>query len=274
MRPRATNSTQAISHESYLERSKRPLETLIFLLPFILFYEYELTRALAIDGAIVTNAAHLGLLRFLSTFGWGEMALSLPAVLLALCLLVAHALLRTDWKVDLSVVLRMWGESAALAVPVLLLAAGVNWWLAPMESGSLPAAASVDDWRALSMPARIAVSIGAGLYEELVFRMMLILALHALLKDLLVVPDRLAKAVCVVASACLFAIYHPMGESSVGDPQEFARLARFLFLLLAGAYWALLFLGRGLGIVAGSHMLYDVAASILSVQESTAEIGS
>ncbi len=246
-------------HEGYLERSKRPLETLVFLLPFIVFYEYELTRALAIDGGVLTNAAHLGLLRFLSTFGWGEMALSLPAVLLVLCFLAWHALLRTNWTVDLSVVARMWGESAALAVPVLLLSTAVTHWIAPNQAAIV--AASVDDWDALSFPARIAVSVGAGLYEEMVFRMMLILALHALLKDALAVPDRLAKLVCVTASACAFALYHPLAEVGGQNPL-FA--ARFLFLLLAGAYWAGLFLGRGFGIVAGSHMLYDVAASILA----------
>ncbi|MSR41161.1 MAG: CPBP family intramembrane metalloprotease [Phycisphaerales bacterium] len=264
MKSRPEISSPATTQDGYLERSKRPLEILLFLLPFIVFYEYELTRVLRVDGGVITNAAHLGLLKFLSTFGWGEMALSLPALLLVLCLLVWHTLLWSDWKVDLSIVARMWAESAALAVPVLLLATGISACFTPAASSPAIAAASVEGWDALSLPARIAVSIGAGLYEELLFRMMLILAVHALLKDALAVSQRWATIVAVTASACMFAIYHPMDGASSGMPIESARTARFVFLLCAGFFWAILFLWRGFGIAAGSHMLYDVAVSVLA----------
>ena len=254
VKARSLASSETSKDDGYLARSKRPLEMLLFLLPFIAFYEYELTRALRVDDGVITNAAHLGLLRFLSAFGSGDLALSLPAMLLVVCLLLWHTLLRADWKVDLSIIARMWLESAALAVPVLVLSSVIG-----VYSASESAAASVEGWDALTLPAQIAVSIGAGLYEELVFRMMLILALHALLKDALAVPDRAATIVAVTASACLFAIYHPVDPAEVGN----ARMARFVFLLGAGLFWALLFLWRGFGIAAGSHMLYDVAASLL-----------
>jgi len=96
------------------------------------------------------------------------------------------------------------------------------------------------------------IAIGAGVYEELLFRLVAIAAIHALTKDLLGLPEE----VCVIASVLLsslgFALVH-----FVGNHNPFTMI-KMLFYTVAGIYFASIYLTRGFGIVVAAHALYDV----------------
>ena len=233
----------------YFADSRRPLEILFFLLPFIALYEYELARVLRSADGLVTNGAHLGILRVFAALGLGEGALSVPGILIVVILLVWHALERRPWIVDLSVVARMFGESLGLAVPLLV--------FSQIAVRALPAA-GVADFGALPLDARIAVSIGAGLYEELVFRMALLALLQGLLGDVLGMPPRAAVACAVGLGAIAFAGYHPLH-----DAQGALVAQRAVFYLGAGVYFGVVYLERGFGVVVATHALYDIATAFL-----------
>ena len=106
--------------------------------------------------------------------------------------------------------------------------------------------------RQLSLPLQLALSIGAGLYEELVFRVLLVGGLFLVLKKL-VADQRVAYAVAAVAGALVFSAVHYMG--SLGDAFELSSFTyRFVFgLALNGV-----FLLRGFAVAAWTHALYDV----------------
>lgn len=259
---RGGSSLSEVLSQGYFEASKRPLEILFFLLPFIAFYEYELARVLRSPEGLVTNEAHLALLVFFEAFDIAASALSLPGVLLVAIFLVWKVLARGPWIVDLSVVARMLLESAALAMPLLVLAQLVARTIP--ESQPL-AAAGVEDFAALPLSAQIAVAVGAGLYEELVFRMIGFGVLLFLFADLLGVPKRTAIAIVVGLSAIAFAAYHPLrGEDGA------VLLQRFVFYLLAGVYFGIVFALRGFGIVAATHALYDIATALLVARAAEA----
>lgn len=99
---------------------------------------------------------------------------------------------------------------------------------------------------------QIALSIGAGLYEELVFRVLLVGGLFWGLKRMV---DRrtVAYATAAVVGALLFSFVHYTG--AFGDP--FA-LDSFTFRFLFGLALNVLFLLRGFGVAAWTHALYDV----------------
>ncbi len=235
--------------QGYFEASRRPLEILFFLLPFIALYEYELVRVLQSPSGLVTNGAHLAILRLFDAFGLDAVALSLPGFLLVAIFLVMHVLKKGPWIVDLSVVGRMFGESAALAIPLLVFAAVIER-MAP--------AAQVEDFASLSLGARIAVSIGAGLYEELVFRMGLIALVTAICMDLLKMTTRVSLISAIAVSSLAFAIYHP--TRGLDGAVEWGR---FLFFLAGGVYFAVLYVVRGFGIAAAAHALFDIATALL-----------
>jgi membrane protease YdiL (CAAX protease family) len=105
---------------------------------------------------------------------------------------------------------------------------------------------------------RLSMALGAGVYEELVFRMAIMGGLHMLLADVAGWRGPRAWVIAMLASALLFALYHPlrMSDGSV-DAWKFA------FLMLGGCWFGTLFHWRGFGIAAGTHAAYDVAVLLL-----------
>jgi membrane protease YdiL (CAAX protease family) len=244
---------------SYGEASRRPLEILFFLLPFIAYYEYELVRALRSPDGLVTNGAHLAILRLFDAFGLDAVALSLPGFLLAGIFLVQHVLSRGPWIVDLSIVARMFAESLMLAVPLLVFAALLER-LTPLAGSleRLTPLAGIEQFSALPLGARIAVSIGAGLYEELVFRMFLIGAFTFILAELTSLRRGAAIATAVALSSIAFALYHPLA-----GPDGTVPATRIVFFLGGGLYFGLLYVQRGFGIAAATHAIFDIATALM-----------
>jgi membrane protease YdiL (CAAX protease family) len=99
----------------------------------------------------------------------------------------------------------------------------------------------------------LGIAVGAGLFEELVFRGILCLGLHHLLRLALGAHRVLAATIAVVVSATIFSAYHHWGAG--GEPWD---AVRFTFRLHAGIVLGAIFLTRGLGIAALAHAFYDV----------------
>ncbi|TVQ13905.1 MAG: CPBP family intramembrane metalloprotease [Balneolaceae bacterium] len=98
----------------------------------------------------------------------------------------------------------------------------------------------------------LALSIGAGLYEELVFRVILV---YGLIKagELFFTNRRAVVTVSVIFAALVFSAVHYTG--SMGDSFAWAS---FIFRFLFGLALNLLLVIRGFGIAACTHSLYDV----------------
>ena len=96
---------------------------------------------------------------------------------------------------------------------------------------------------------RIVLSVAAGLYEELLFRMILIAALHTVLVDIAKLNDPVGLTLAVIGSAAAFAWYHDPGSLSA---------AAMVFTAVAGVYLGVLYIVRGFGIVVIAHVAYDV----------------
>jgi len=221
---------------------------LVFLTPLIVAYEIGAWFFLMREGADSgwTISAQRMLSSVFETFG--VVGLHLPAVLLTVVLLCWHILQRAKWRASPSVLLGMTIEAIAWAIPLILLAA----LLAPRVAAAVTGSGSGDDLTSLSWPARATISIGAGLYEEMLFRMIAIAAVHFVMVDLLKRQHQTGLAVGVVVSALLFAAYHTIPSISVG-----------VFYVLAGLYFGVLYVTRGFGIVVGCHAAYDMVALVL-----------
>ena len=98
---------------------------------------------------------------------------------------------------------------------------------------------------------------GAGVYEEVLFRLLLLPLIHGLI-GLLVRCPKVRMGGAILLSSLAFSAAHyvaPHGEA-------FAWFS-FVFRGLAGAFFALLFVFRGFGIAAGAHALYDILVGIV-----------
>lgn len=209
----------------------RPLEAMVFLAPLIVFYEVvsatQPTRVIAFDL----------LQRFFELFG--PSGIWAPGLGVVVILLATHVASGQPWRVRWWRIGLMYVEALALAVPLLAL----NWTI-PLEAHAVGAQAVLP---------QIALGIGAGIYEELVFRLVFISMAIMLGTDLLHLPRFPVAVVAILLSAVVFAAHHhqPFG-------MEPFHAMRFTFRTAAGLYLALVFWYRGYGPAAGCHAAYNV----------------
>lgn len=104
----------------------------------------------------------------------------------------------------------------------------------------------------LSALQKIALSLGAGLYEELFFRVILVSGLLFIFKYF-ISTQWIAYAAAMVIAALIFSWVHYIG--AFGDP--FA-LGSFLFRFLFGLALNAIYIWRGFGMAAWTHAIYDI----------------
>jgi membrane protease YdiL (CAAX protease family) len=133
----------------------------------------------------------------------------------------------------------MWVESMVLALPLLLFQDALQAGLTgPREPGWVSDAV---------------LSVGAGVYEELIFRLGVISLGSLVVIDLLRLPRSGSMVAIVLVQAGLFASYHHLYPAS-----EPFVLLRFLFRTAAGIYLGGVFALRGFGVAAGCHAAYNL----------------
>jgi hypothetical protein len=225
----------------YLEHSVRPLYSLAFLLPFLVVYEVG-TRWVVTDPVHHTQERVIAFNLLLDFFQrLGSTSRYLPAMAVVAILMTWHIARNDSWRLEWRVLGLMALESAAFAAPLF----AVSYFLSahwPLSAG----------WGRGAV-----LSVGAGVYEELVFRLIAFTVLHLVLQDWLKIEATRAYLVMVATSAVLFAAYHYLGS-------ETFQWRSFVFRTLAGIYFGVLFLWRGLGVTAGTHTAYDLIIAALT----------
>ncbi len=249
----------SVQISSYWQFSQQPLQALFFMVPLMLLYELGLllyTRNLPRG---VWQDIYARSLLF-QMFDWfGVEGYYWPALIVVAVLLAWHVLKKDPWRIEPGTYAWMWLESLVLAVPLFVfalvmfrqpVAEGTAQRIVSLAVGHSGQAALIAAPRT-GWQAQLVFSIGAGIYEELVFRLMAIAVLHALFVDLLALPEKAGAAASVGISALAFALYHFSAQN------PFA-LDKCLFYTAAGVYFAAVYVVRGFGIVAGTHAMYDV----------------
>lgn len=95
------------------------------------------------------------------------------------------------------------------------------------------------------------ISAGAGLHEELIFRVLGMGGIGFLLSGL--TGRRRAWLAALVLSSLLFSLAHHVGPAG-----EAFTYAAFVYRTLAGVFFALVYQLRGFAVAAWTHALYDV----------------
>lgn len=240
-------STRLSSTAPYALVSTRPLHILVFLVPLMIAYELGSILYLT---QTARGADTIGARSILGSFfnAFGAASLHVPPIALAVVLLAWHILLHDPWRIRPKVLAGMSVEAALWAIPLLVLSLFV--------ARGTPGAALVGaPLPRLSWQADLSIALGAGIYEELLFRLLLITAAHFILVDLIRFPDRTGFIIASLVSAVTFAFYHNVWASDGGLDGR-----KVLFFAIAGLYFAGLFITRGFGIVVATHALYDIVA--------------
>jgi hypothetical protein len=236
------------SMRRYLELTRTHTYSLLFALPLLVLYE---AGALLITERRfgMRNAADVILRELLAVAGVRGTA-AFAAVLVAVGA-VFVVLERRRWRVPVHG--RFFGMMLAESVAYALLLGAVVGTATVLLLGDLVRlAADGTGMAALPLADGIVLSLGAGFYEELLFRVMLVGGLLALF-GWLGMRRRAAAVAAVVVGALLFSAFHYVGP--YGDP---LRLGSFTFRFLAGLALSGLYVLRGFGLTAWTHALYNV----------------
>lgn len=286
----ATSQLFNFAPESYLERTARPIYAIIFLLPLIIFYEVG-TFGINTDvlhQSQIRVVAFVWLQNLLESLGFGgKLAWLAPPLAVVVILMALQITSGKPWRFLFLDMAPMAVECILLAIPLIVLTLFLNSPAAPNHrldghprsslSAQLeppPVCSSTQGQRVLasngrpvaetstrSLLANLVTGIGAGIYEELVFRLILICLLMLVFHDVLRLTHSSSVILSVLISAALFSAYHHVdffsGQPNAADPFNFTK---FAFRTMAGIYFAALFSIRGFGITAGTHASYNIIA--------------
>lgn len=298
----ASNQWFNFTRDSYLERTSRPIYAIVYLLPFIIFYELGtiFINTDVLSQTQIRVVAFVWLQELLRYLGFGGKFLwAAPALVVVVILLAYQLVSKKPWWFSVGDMLPMTIECVLLAIPLIVLSLFLNSTTTPRHSrindvtpttivvqcaahqNTAPAPAKTKHQQPkapvaakpkpkpqsslLAVLTDIVTGIGAGIYEELLFRLILICALMLVLQDVIGINQHSAVIIAVLVSAGLFGAHHHIdfltGRANQGDLFDWTK---FAFRTTAGVYFAALFAIRGFGITAGTHAFYDIIATLIN----------
>ena len=230
--------------QRYYRSSRSAVFSYLVSLPLLVLYELLIYLTEADPSHYVRIDADVWIKSMLSVLGYNSIALTFTlALVIGVVLFIRER--KKEIHLQFSHFVFLIIESLVYAVVLGLLISRLTSVLTTnaARQGSQPLH--------LSPIQRFALSLGAGLYEELVFRLILVNVLLYICK-LLKFSTFLRYFISVVLAAFLFSLAHYTGP--LGDA---FTVYSFLFRFFFGLALTLIYVTRGFGVAAWTHALYD-----------------
>lgn len=242
-------SSGSSTPKGYFEQSSDLLNSLVLVIPLVLIYQ---------AGLLATNGQVLNGVDFVTVAlvqRWGLTGLLVFNGLVIVAGIIGVVVLQKKRRFDPRIAVPIAIESTVYA---FLLGIVITQVLAKI--GVKPPHMAIEGWSALAagaqeagVLARVCMAVGAGVNEELVFRLGLVPALAGLASHVL--PKRHALIVAILASSLLFSLAHYLGEPFL--------VYTFLYRFLAGVLFCALFALRGFAVAVYTHAIYDVLVMVV-----------
>ncbi len=237
-----SNSVVQQNIKAYFFASRQPIQSILFTLPVLLMYEIGIFFFNRSEIIGVRNGADVLLRHFYSFFGlYGFYAFAVSLILL---LGVGFWI---EYRLHERVTFRgryipaMVSESmiyGLILYVILSKIAAIDIQTSPPLSQSILHS--------------LVLIFGAGIYEELLFRVILVSGIALLLIGILNWHKNSAYIAGVILAACIFSWFHYIGE--FGDIWQ---LRTFLLRAFAGMLLSVLYVVRGFGVTVYAHIFYD-----------------
>ena len=198
----------------------------------------------------------------LSQLGFGQLVV-LPILTIGVMIFWHHRI-NDHWKIGPQYLLGMLGEAIGLGLILFWAASATD--LLGHESANIGARFGSEIATDSNLLSTIVAFVGSGIYEELIFRMILLVPIIYWIGTLLgirkkdmsnaaILKRKTAAVIGVVILSLLFASVHFNFFNPAGNQFE---LSSFVFRFAASIVFCVLFLFRGFGIAVGAHVAYDV----------------
>lgn len=218
----------------YGKETHRPLNQLLVIVPLLVIFQIGAMRW----------GSSLAVPQYLRDV-FLQMAVTGPflsAGLVVAVLLGQHLTRRDPWRCSGWVAGGIVVESAVWSVPLL----GVSW-----ITRDLPPAMIREEILRGAVEA-----VGAGVYEEFLFRLVLLSVLMMIFVDLLRLRKDKSGVAAVLLAGLMFAAFH--FSPSQWWSEAPLPWGRFVFLAAAGIWWGVLFVWRGFAVAVCSHIWWDL----------------
>ena len=229
---------------SYLLKSKTSFYSFLFTLPLFFLYEINILFLSWDDILVVRNGADFLMRNILESFDiYGLYGLGLVFFLGLLVTYIFFINEDQQQEVNVNFLFIMLAESMLWSVVLyFLLFKFMVLLMNPVGKTILQ---------------QVTLAIGAGIYEEFLFRVLLIAGLSGILGFVFMWDKTFKNIIAVVLSGGIFSAFHFMGE--YGD---FFSMELFLIRFFAGLILGVLYMYRGFGITAYTHSIYDLIVLI------------
>jgi len=233
----------------YLKSTRHSFSALMLVLPLLMVYEGGVLVLGASQHAELRNGADAWIRNYLVAAGI-NFAWTLPLLLSGYLVGATAWEWKTRPKNQVSTFFGMIVESVLYAV--VLWAIWRNF-PAVMAQLGLP----LNDIGFKPLPTQQVIRyIGAGIYEETLFRLALFGLLSVLLQ-LILIPKFIAVPFAAIVGAVAFSAAHHLGANG-----EVMRTPTFVFRTVAGLLFTALYVGRGFGVAVGAHAGYNVLVGV------------
>ena len=238
-----------MAQSRYYLDSRSPRYSFLFAFPLLVAYEV-IAWVLSPDREGVRNGADVVFKSVFLALGGPRAVLGFEVALVLLGVVVVAR----DWRrhpggLRAAVFGGMIAESTLLAILVGVVLGRLT--------ATLVHYLAVANGPSFDTSTKLMISLGAGFYEELLFRVVLVGALAAFGTRVLKWTPRVAGTAACVLGALLFSAFH-----YVGPYGDHLQLSSFVFRFLAGLTFSALYLLRGFGITAWTHALYDIFVTL------------
>jgi len=229
---------------SYFLKSKTSFYSFLFTLPLFFLYEINILFLSWDDILVVRNGADFLMRNILESFDiYGLYGLGLVFFLGLLVTYIFFIKEDQQQEVNVNFLFIMLAESMLWSVVLyFLLFKFMVLLMNPVGKTILQ---------------QVTLAIGAGIYEEFLFRVLLIAGLSGILGFVFMWDKTFKNIIAVVLSGGIFSAFHFMGE--YGD---FFSMELFLIRFFAGLILGVLYMYRGFGITAYTHSIYDLIVLI------------
>ena len=224
----------------YRDEIHKPLNQLVIVAPLLVIF--QIGSAQVGSDLLVPQYLRYVLLWF------GATGRYLPAGVIVVVLLAQHAVRNDPSRINLRAVLGMIFESAFWSLPLL----AISWltgrvFVSAAAEGGAGGNAILRSWME---------AIGAGVYEEFLFRLVFLSVMVLLFVDLLHLRKDVMTVVAILLAGLIFSAFHfPAAHWFEAVAHQWGR---FAFLALAGAWWGVLFIWRGYAVTACSHICWNI----------------
>ena len=225
---------------TYWRSTRSPLYSFLFTIPLFVIYEAGIFLTSSEDLLVLRNGADALMRQLLEWFGiFGLYGMGAMFLIGFIVIFIFQFKFWKGTNIHGDYLIIMIGESFVWSILIYFLMTNAHLLLmAP--TGRL-------------LIQQVTLAVGAGIYEEFLFRVLLIAGISVLLGFIFQWSENVRDWMAMVIAAGIFSSFHFIGEYA-----DYFSFEVFMIRFFAGLFLGTLYFLRGFGITAWAHAFYDL----------------